>query len=163
MHLELYTATPWKSFLFKKQKLVYPWKFNEFYKLKDMTVNWEMRFDIYTVPCVKINSQWEAGVQRREVGSVLCNDLDGWDERWMGRRPKSYTYVYSSICIQLIHFTAQQILIHHRTAIIIQFKKIRLKPHQGTYATRWSKPEYINVRNFIYWLSTDGVLLVQSM
>ena len=26
-------------------------------------------------------SQWEAAVQHREITSVLCNDLEGWDGR----------------------------------------------------------------------------------
>ena len=28
----------------------------------------------------KIDSQWDAAVLHRELSSVLCDDLEGWDE-----------------------------------------------------------------------------------
>ena len=33
---------------------------------------------IYTTKC-KIDSQWEAAAQHREISSVLCVHLEGWD------------------------------------------------------------------------------------
>ena len=40
-------------------------------------INWERSVNIYTLPCG--NSEWEAAVQHRELSSVLCEDLEGWD------------------------------------------------------------------------------------
>ena len=41
-------------------------------------MNWEIRFDINTLPCVKkIASEREPAVQHRELSSVLCDDLEG--------------------------------------------------------------------------------------
>ena len=33
---------------------------------------------IYTTKC-KIDSEWEAAAQHREISSVLCDHLEGWD------------------------------------------------------------------------------------
>ena len=52
---------------------------------------------IYTTMC-KIDSWWEAALQHRELSSVLCEDLEGWDGRMGGM------YVYT----ELIHFAVQQ-------------------------------------------------------
>ena len=45
-------------------------------------VSWEelrqWHLDIYTTKC-KIDSQWEAAAQHREISSVLRDHLEGWD------------------------------------------------------------------------------------
>ena len=33
---------------------------------------------MHTTMC-KIDSQWEAAIKHRELSSVLCDDLEGWD------------------------------------------------------------------------------------
>ena len=68
----------------------------------------------------KIDSQWEAAIQHRELTSVLCEDLGRWD--WGGEGGKSKRegiYAY----IQLIHFVVQQKLVQYCKPIILQFKK----------------------------------------
>ena len=69
----------------------------------------------------KIESQWEASVQHRELSLVLCDDLEGWDwgGRIGGRFKRQRTYVYT----KLIHVVVQQELTQHCRAIIFQFKK----------------------------------------
>ena len=61
--------------------------------------NWEIRIDMYTLPCVK---QIVGGklLYPRELSQVLCNDLRsgmrGWDRDSRGR---GYTYAYGGfIC-----------------------------------------------------------------
>ena len=49
---------------------------------------------IHTLMC-KIDSQWEASVQGRELISVLCEDLDGSDEGQGDPRRRRYVYTYS--------------------------------------------------------------------
>ena len=56
-------------------------------------MNWEMRFDIRTLPCVK---QIASGnfLYSTELSSVLCDDQDVWDG-WVSGRPKRVgIYVY---------------------------------------------------------------------
>ena len=51
---------------------------------------------------------------------MLCDDLEVWDEGWVGGRLKrKRIYVY----LQLIHVVVQQKLTQHCKAIILQFKK----------------------------------------
>ena len=45
---------------------------------------------IYTTTC-KIDSWWEAAAQHREISSMLCNDLEGWD-REGGRETQERGY-----------------------------------------------------------------------
>ena len=79
-------------------------------------MNWEIRIDICTLPCVK---QWKAAIEHRELSLVLSGDLGlGWgkevQEGW-------------DICIYIwpIHFIAQQRLTQHcRTTIPPFFFKV---------------------------------------
>ena len=53
---------------------------------------------IYTTKC-KMDSWWEATAQHREISSVLCDHLEGWD-REGGRETQEggdtgYVYMYS--------------------------------------------------------------------
>ena len=73
---------------------------------------------IYTTKC-KIDSQWEAAAQHREISSVLCVHLEGWGREGGGEMQEGGDmgiYVY----LQLIHFVIQQKLTHHCKAIILQ-------------------------------------------
>ena len=72
--------------------------------------------DIYTAMC-KIDCQWEAAVDHRELSSKLCDDLDR--EMGAGRLSREETYVY----LQLVPVVIQQKLTQHRKAIIRQLKK----------------------------------------
>ena len=49
-------------------------------------------------------SWWEAAVWHRELSSVLCDDLEGWDGGSGGRFKREGVYVY----MWLIHFLVQQ-------------------------------------------------------
>ena len=61
--------------------------------------NWEIRIDMYTLPCVK---QIVGGklLYPRELSQVLCNDLRsgmrGWDRDSRGR---GYTYAYGGFIL----------------------------------------------------------------
>ena len=58
---------------------------------------------MYTAMCKK-DSWWEAAVQHRELSSVLCDDVEGWDEGVGGRFKREGMDVY----IQLSHsYTAK--------------------------------------------------------
>ena len=35
--------------------------------------------ETYTLPCVKLDSQWEFALRCRELKLVLCDHLEGWD------------------------------------------------------------------------------------
>ena len=71
---------------------------------------------IYSTRC-KIDSQWEAAVQHREISSVLCDHLEGWDrEGGMETQEGGDMGIY----VQLIHFVIKQKLTHHCKAIILQ-------------------------------------------
>ena len=78
-------------------------------------INWESSVDIYMLPCV--NSKWETAVQHRELSSVLCEDLEGWDVG--GRLQREGIYVH----MQLIHTVTQQKPILYCKATIFQFFK----------------------------------------
>ena len=69
--------------------------------------NWEITMDIYTLPCVKIDSQWEHAIKHRELSSVLYDDLVGWDGGWEeGREVQERR----DICIHIadsLHCTAE--------------------------------------------------------
>ena len=47
----------------------------------------------------KVDRWWEAAILLRELSSVFCGDLEGWDEGMGGRSKRKGVYVY----IQLIH------------------------------------------------------------
>ena len=76
---------------------------------------------IYTTKC-KIDSQWEAAAQHREISSVLCVHLDGWD-REGGRETKERGDIGVYVQVQLIHFVRKQKLTHNCKAIILQDRK----------------------------------------
>ena len=80
---------------------------------------------IYTTKC-KIDSQWEAAAQHREIRLVLCDHLEGWDRE--GRRETQERgdmgiYVY----VQLIHYVIKQKLTHLCKAIILQKRCLKKK------------------------------------
>ena len=76
-------------------------------------MNWEIRIDICTLPCVK---QWKAAIEHRELSLVLGGDLGlGWGEG--SSRGRGYMYIY----IWPIHFIAQQRLTQHCRATIPPF------------------------------------------
>ena len=52
---------------------------------------------IYTTKC-KIDTQWEAAAQHRDISSVLCDHLEGWD-REGGREGDASGKRYGDICI----------------------------------------------------------------
>ena len=76
--------------------------------------------DIYTLPneC-KIDSQWEAAAQHREISSVLCDHLEVWG-REGGRQTQEGGHMGIYVYIQLIHSVIKQKLTHHCKPIILQ-------------------------------------------
>ena len=48
----------------------------------------------------KIDSYWEAAAQHREINSVLCDDLEGWD-REGGREGYARGRGYGDTCIRI--------------------------------------------------------------
>ena len=52
---------------------------------------------IYMTKC-KIDSWWEAAAEHREISSVLCDHLEGWD-REGGREGDARGKRYGDICI----------------------------------------------------------------
>ena len=67
----------------------------------------------------KTDSQWEAAIEHRELSSVLCDDLEGWE----GEAQEEGTCVYVLLVI------VQQRLTQHCHAIILQLKKERDTHH----------------------------------
>ena len=54
-------------------------------------MTWEIRIGIYTLPCVK---QIASGKLLYSTGSsVLCGDLEGWEEEVGGRSMREGMYV----------------------------------------------------------------------
>ena len=66
---------------------------------------------IYNTKC-KIDSYWEAAAQRREISSVLCDHLEGWD-REGGREAQEGGDMGIFEYIQMINFVIQQKLTQH--------------------------------------------------
>jgi len=58
-----------------------------------------------------------SGKLLRELSSVPCDDLEGWDGEGSSKREGVY------VCIELIHFIVQQKLTQHWEAVILQLKK----------------------------------------
>ena len=54
-----------------------------------------------------------------EIGSILCNDLEGWD-REDGREAQEGGDMGTCVCIWLIRFVVQQKLTQYCEAIILQ-------------------------------------------
>ena len=73
---------------------------------------------IYTTKC-KIDGQWEAATQHREISSVLCDHLEGWD-REGGREKQEGGDIGIYVYVQLTYFVIQKKLTHHCKAIILQ-------------------------------------------
>ena len=92
------------------------------HKTAIVRVSWdkvrEWHGHIYTTKC-KIDSQWEAAAQHREISSVLCDHLEGWD-RDGGRETQEGGDMGIYVYVQLIHFVIKQKLTHHCKAIILQ-------------------------------------------
>ena len=63
----------------------------------------------------KTDSQWEAAIEHRELSSVLCDDLEGWEGE-AREVPEGGVYVH----MWLIHFTVQKKLTLHCKATIPQ-------------------------------------------
>ena len=57
-------------------------------------MNWEIRFDINTLPCATWIASRNLLYQFREPSSVLCDDLVGWDGGLGGRSKREGIYVY---------------------------------------------------------------------
>ena len=60
----------------------------------------------YTRTMCNIGCWWEAAVKQRELSSVLCDDLDGWDRDGWRRRFKGQ----GDICTRMVdslHCTAE--------------------------------------------------------
>ena len=80
-------------------------------------MNWEIRFDINTLPCVK---QRASGNRLYSTGSsAQCSVMTQMGEGGRGRSKREGIQVY----IQLIHFIVQQKLTQHCKAILPQLKK----------------------------------------
>ena len=87
---------------------------------------------IYTIKC-EIDSYWEAAAQHREISSVICDHLEGWD-REGGRETQEGGDMGIYVYVQLIHFVIKQKLTHHCKAITLQkrcFKKKKRKGNQS--------------------------------
>ena len=65
----------------------------------------------------KIDGQWEAAVEHRELSSVLCDDLERWDGSGVGGRLKRKG---PCVYIWLIYVAVQQKLRHNCKASIFQ-------------------------------------------
>ena len=68
---------------------------------------------VYTTAC-EMDGWWEAAAKHRELSSVLCDGLAGWDEGVGGRPARE------GLHISLIHFVMRQKLTRHCKAIILQ-------------------------------------------
>ena len=68
-------------------------------------MNWEIGIDIHRLLCIKQIASGKL-LHSRELGSVLCDDLEGWDRGGgVGGRPKKEgIYVH----IKMIHVDVQQ-------------------------------------------------------
>ena len=67
----------------------------------------------------KIVDWWKEAALHREIGSLLCDDLEGWD-REDGREAQEGGDMGSCVCIWLISFVVQQKLTRYCEAIILQ-------------------------------------------
>ena len=74
--------------------------------------------NIYTNKC-KMVSQWEAAAQHREIISMLCKYLEGWDSVG-AREAQEGGDMVIYVGIWLIHFVAQQKRAQYCEAIILQ-------------------------------------------
>ena len=103
---------------------------------------------IYTTKC-KVDSQWEATAQHREISSVLCDHLEGWDrevrrEMQVGVDMGIYAYV------QLIHLVIKKKLTHHCKANILNkdvkkiIKGVLLKRLKKSKSEREKQIPYAN-------------------
>ena len=69
----------------------------------------------------KIDSQWEAAVQHRDLRDlnlVLCDHLEGWDGGWTGREAQEGH-------IQLAHIVVWQKPAQYGKAVILQFSSVQ--------------------------------------
>ena len=67
----------------------------------------------------KIVGWWEAAAWHREIDSVLCDDLEGWD-REDGVEAQEGGDMGTCVCIRLICFVVQKKLTQYCEAIILQ-------------------------------------------
>jgi len=56
--------------------------------------NYLSRFHMNTLPCVEEIAKWEPVIQHRELSSVLCNVLEGWNRVWKGH-PRGNRYMFN--------------------------------------------------------------------
>ena len=81
--------------------------------------NWECHIDVYMLPCIKeISSGKLLYNTGSSLGSVLCDDLEGWMQQERGRLKREGMYLY----LLLTHGFVQQKLKQHCKAIIFQLK-----------------------------------------
>jgi len=73
--------------------------------------------DTYTLPCVKQIASGKL-LCNRELSSVLCDILDGWNEEVVGRLKRKEIHVH----LKLIHIVMQQKPTQLCKAIIHQLK-----------------------------------------
>ena len=84
---------------------------------------------------------WEAAAQHREISSVLCDELEGWD-REGGREAQKGEDMGIYVYIQLIQLVVQQKLTQQCEAFILQQrcgktkKKTRLAMKKFKYPVR---------------------------
>ena len=79
--------------------------------------------------------QQEPAVQRRELSTLFCDDLEGWSGGMGGRFKREGIYVYT----WLIHFAVQKKLTQHCKASIFQFKKKKKKMPNTGLTPSWPK------------------------
>lgn len=84
----------------------------------------------------KIDSSWEASVEHRDLSSVLCEDLEGFDGRVGAGLRREVIHVF----LQLIHIDVQQKL---NTTVIFQLKnkfkkRMRLQSDVFRFYVGWS-------------------------
>ena len=91
---------------------------------------------IYTTIC-KIASQWEAAAQHREVSSVLCVHLEGWD-RESGRETQEGGDMGIYVYVQLIHFVIKQKLTHI-VKQLYSIKMLKKKPSIWLPSGQWNE------------------------
>ena len=60
-------------------------------------MKWEIRIDMYTLPCVKQKASGNLLKNHRELSSVFCDDLEKWNGQVGGREVQEG----GDICIQI--------------------------------------------------------------
>ena len=58
-------------------------------------MNWEVRTDVYTLPCGKQMASWEPAIKHSKINLVLYDDLGVWDGDGLEGGPKGRGYMYT--------------------------------------------------------------------